>query len=66
MSFFLLFHSIQNYSPKASYVTLQKKLDNKLDIIFHKVDYDVHSAVNAAKAQGREDWAHFLSTGRTS
>jgi hypothetical protein len=50
----------------ASYVTLQKKLDNQWDITFHKVDYDVHSAVNAAKAQGREDWAYFLSTGRTS
>ncbi|MGF1685019.1 metallophosphoesterase family protein [Photobacterium minamisatsumaniensis] len=57
-------HSMQNYSSKASYVTLQKKPDDKWDIVFHKVTYDVQRATCAAKMQGREDWVHFLSTGR--
>lgn len=57
-------HSMQNYSPKASYATLQKASEDKWDIVFHKVTYDVESAVNAAKKRGRNDWVHFLSTGR--
>ncbi|MGY5450942.1 metallophosphoesterase family protein [Agarivorans sp. MS3-6] len=57
-------HSMQNYSSKASYATLQKKSDGKWDIVFHKVTYDVHEATCAAKKQGRADWVHFLSTGR--
>jgi len=57
-------HSMQNYSSKASYVTLQKETDGKWDIVFHKVTYDVQRAMSAAKMQGREDWVHFLSTGR--
>jgi len=57
-------HSMQNYSPKASYATLQKTASNKWDINFHKVSYDVGKATNAASTQGRNDWVHFLSTGR--
>lgn len=57
-------HSMQNHSSKASYVTLQKKADKQWEIVFHKVDYDLQSAINAAKSQGRDDWVHFLSTGR--
>lgn len=57
-------HSMQNYSSKASYATLQKNTQNQWDISFHKVNYDVKKATNAATMQGREDWVHFLSTGR--
>ncbi|MEF1285580.1 metallophosphoesterase family protein [Vibrio sp. M250220] len=57
-------HSMQNYSSKASYATLQKVSESQWDIAFHKVTYDVQSAVIAAKKQGREDWIHFLTTGR--
>jgi len=57
-------HSMQNYSSKASYATLQKKPDNKWEIAFHRVTYDIKRATDAAKTQGREDWVHFLSTGR--
>lgn len=57
-------HSMQNYSSKASYVTLQKTFNNEWDIAFHKVTYDVCKAVHAASKRGREDWVHFLSTGR--
>jgi predicted phosphodiesterase len=59
-----IIHSMQNYSSKASYATLQKTWQGKWDIAFHKVSYDVQSAVCAAKTQGREDWVHFLKTGR--
>ncbi|WP_413110248.1 metallophosphoesterase family protein [Thaumasiovibrio sp. DFM-14] len=57
-------HAMQNYSAKASYATLQKSADNTWKIAFHKVKYDVTKAVEAARDQGREDWVHFLSTGR--
>lgn len=57
-------HSMQNYSSKASYVTLSKDSDNKWNVDFHKVTYDVSKAIDAAKTQGRDDWGHYLSTGR--
>ncbi len=57
-------HSMQNYSSKASYATLQKTPQGQWDIAFHKVTYDVQSAASAAKTHGREDWAHFLCSGR--
>ncbi|MDR9826760.1 metallophosphoesterase family protein [Vibrio sp. FNV 38] len=58
-------HSMQNYSSKASYATLQKTAEGKWDVVFHKVSYDVESAVSAAQKRGRNDWVHFLSTGRS-
>jgi predicted phosphodiesterase len=57
-------HSMQNYSSKASYVTLLKDSDNKWKVDFHKVTYDVFKAVDAARTQGRDDWVHYLNTGR--
>ncbi|WP_299694616.1 metallophosphoesterase family protein [uncultured Vibrio sp.] len=57
-------HSMQNYSSKASYTTLHKIAEGQWDIAFHKVEYDVQSAVTAAQKQGRQDWVHFLNTGR--
>jgi len=57
-------HSMQNYTAKASYVTLEKNPAQKWDISFHRVDYDVNSAIKKAKQQNREDWVHCLSSGR--
>ncbi|WP_230389358.1 metallophosphoesterase family protein [Vibrio nitrifigilis] len=57
-------HSMQNYSSKASYAILQQTSEQKWDIAFHRVTYDVERAINAARKQGRNDWVHFLFTGR--
>lgn len=57
-------HSMQNFSSRASYATLQRNTDGKWDVVFHKVTYDVESAVSEAQKRGRNDWVHFLSTGR--
>jgi len=56
-------HSMQNYTPKASYVTLEK-LEDRWDISFHRVDYNVKNAIKKAKEQNREDWVEYLSSGR--
>lgn len=58
-------HSMQNYCSKASYATLQKTDEGIWEVVFHKVTYDVKRATVAAKEQGRNDWVHFLSTGRS-
>ena len=57
-------HSIQNYTSKASYVTLEKKLNGGWNISFHRVSYDVKSAIKKAQQQNREDWLCYLNTGR--
>ena len=55
-------HHMQNYTPKASYVILQK--NKEWDISFHRVSYDVKSAIQKAKEQNRVDWAGYLHSGR--
>jgi len=57
-------HSMQNYTAKASYVTLQKNIDIEWDISFHRVSYDIESAIQKAKEQNREDWDYSLASGR--
>lgn len=57
-------HSMQNYSSKASYAILEKNKNNQWNVEFHKVSYDVQSAMKLAKKQSREDWVHCLHTGR--
>ena len=59
-----ILHSMQNYTAKASYVTLQKNCDEEWDISFHRVSYDTKSAIQKAKEQNREDWAYALASGR--
>lgn len=56
-------HTMQNYSPKASYATLEKISDN-WSVSFHRVAYDYQSAVKDANLRNRKDWAYFLTTGR--
>jgi len=58
-------HSMENFSPKASYAILEESENKQWNVAFIKVNYDVDSAVNAAKKQNRGDWVHFLSTGRS-
>ncbi|MBV7262823.1 metallophosphoesterase family protein [Photobacterium sp. WH24] len=56
-------HSMQNHTPQASYAVLTRQ-DHHWETAFHRVDYDVKAAVQAATANGREDWAQYLMTGR--
>ena len=56
-------HSMENYSPHASYALLEKRHDQWL-VEHVKVPYNVEAAADAAKLQGREDWVYFLTTGR--
>jgi len=57
-----VFHNMQNYTPRASYAILQK--NKEWDVSFHRVSYDVQSAIQKAKEQNREDWVGFLRSGR--
>ncbi len=56
-------HSMENYSPHASYVLLEKRHDQWL-VEHINVPYNVAAAAEATKLQGRDDWVHFLTTGR--
>ena len=54
---------MENFSDRASYAVAEIK--NGEWLIEHvRVPYDVASAVEQCLARGREDWAHFLETGR--
>lgn len=57
-------HSMQNYTAKASYATLEKQTDGHWNISFHRVSYDVKSATKDVKQQNREDWLYYLNSGR--
>lgn len=56
-------HSMENYSDKASY-SIAEKIDQQWCVSNIKVPYEVQKAVNESKKRARNDWAHFLSTGR--
>jgi len=58
-----IIHSMENYCPHASYAIIEK---NKTGWTIQqiKVSYDYQKAVKVAKELQREDWGHFLSTGR--
>lgn len=57
-------HVMQNFTPRASYVILQKNSDSSWDISFNRVSYDVTEAVDKARVRGRTDWVDYLTTGR--
>ncbi|SHO57017.1 metallophosphoesterase family protein [Vibrio quintilis] len=58
-------HSMQNYTAKASYAILEEATTaGQWQVSFHRIPYDVQSAVRAARKRGRKDWEHFLLTGR--
>ena len=59
------YHAMQNYSSLASYAVLEKQNGNwQVELL--KIPYDVHWAVEQAQRQGRDDWAHWIKTGRVA
>ncbi len=56
-------HSMENYCPQASYAILEKNT-TEWTIQQIKVPYDYQKAAKLAKEHQREDWGHFLNTGR--
>jgi predicted phosphodiesterase len=59
-------HAMENHSPHASYAIIEKVGTGNWLVELVKVPYDVEQAVRAAKERGRQDWAHFLATGRVA
>ncbi|AMO55585.1 metallophosphoesterase family protein [Endozoicomonas montiporae] len=58
-------HSMQNYCSHASYAMIER-CSTGWGIEFIKVPYELNSAVNAAKARRRNDWAFSLKSGRAA
>lgn len=56
-------HSMQSFSHHAAYAIVEST-ENNWAIQHIKVDYDYQKAAAQAKLRKRDDWAHFLSTGR--
>jgi len=54
---------MENYNDNASYAIAEMK-QGKWLIEHVRVPYDTASAIRQCLARGREDWAHFLQTGR--
>lgn len=58
-------HYMQNDSPHANYCIAEKSAKG-WTVQQIKVPYDINRAIEKANLQGREDWAHFLATGRAN
>jgi putative phosphoesterase len=56
-------HSMENFCPHASYAILEQG-GSGWTVQQVKVPYDYQKAVREVEKHGREDWAHFLKTGR--
>ncbi|GHA13966.1 hypothetical protein GCM10008090_24680 [Arenicella chitinivorans] len=56
-------HSMENYNYHASY-SIVEKIRSEWVVQNIKVPYDYQSAVTESKKRNRNDWVHFLSTGR--
>jgi predicted phosphodiesterase len=56
-------HTIESYSPHASYAIVER-VSMGWNVQHIKVAYDYNSAAEKAQRQNREDWVHFLTTGR--
>ncbi len=57
-------HAMETFSPMASYAILEK-IDSDYRVNHIKVPYDFDKAAYDAQKRGRDDWAHYLTTGRT-
>jgi predicted phosphodiesterase len=71
-------HSVENFNTMASYALLEKVSGEKVDsnkanltkaneswkVKHINVPYDIKSAVEACMKRDRQDWVHFLTTGR--
>ena len=58
-------HTMENYSPDASYAILEKT-ETGWDVTFRKVPYDTREAARTAAERGRNDWAYQIATGRVA
>jgi predicted phosphodiesterase len=56
-------HSMESHCAHASYAMVEKRIEGWL-VEQIKVPYDFELAVKASKKRGRDDWAHFLTTGK--
>lgn len=56
-------HSMENYTPHASY-SIVEQLGSQWIVQQIQVPYDYQRAMKEAKKRHRDDWQHFLSTGR--
>lgn len=56
-------HAMENFSPHASYAVLRGG-NWGVSVSFKRVAYDCKRAAEQARAQGRQDWARALETGR--
>jgi len=56
-------HSMENFTHHASYSIIEK-VSSQWVVQNIKVPYDYQRAVNECKRRHRNDWVHFLSTGR--
>jgi predicted phosphodiesterase len=56
-------HSMENYAPHAAYAIVEDS-GAGWTVMQIKVAYDHRAAATAARKRQREDWAHFLTTGR--
>ncbi len=56
-------HSMENFSNHASY-SIVEKVKDQWQVQHIKVPYDFERAANDCKKRNRNDWAHFLTTGR--
>lgn len=57
-------HSMETYSPLASYALLTGANNTQWNVALHKVSYDFAAAAELAALRERHDWVHFLTTGR--
>ncbi|WP_370980769.1 metallophosphoesterase [Agaribacterium sp. ZY112] len=57
-------HSIENFSPHASYCILEKS-KGAWHVQNRKIAYQHHKAASDALRRNRNDWAHYLTTGRS-
>lgn len=56
-------HSMESFSHHAAYAVIERS-GNNWAIQQIRVDYDFRKAAAQAKLRKRNDWAHFLATGR--
>jgi hypothetical protein len=54
---------MENFCPHASYAIIEKDVSG-WTVQHVKVSYDFQKAAKEAANRQREDWAHFLTTGR--
>ncbi|MCX6834753.1 MAG: metallophosphoesterase family protein [candidate division Zixibacteria bacterium] len=58
-------HIISNGTPHARYAVL-KRIGDGWSVEQVKIEYDWESAAESALVNGREDWAHWLKTGKVT